>query len=272
MDFCKNSIFSKMDKEEEKKNQGEETPQKSNRDLFMERHRQDFPDDDPNDEEALYGRLNERTAEYDRLRGEDEKMRNFVHDHPQFGSMFLDAMDGRNFIESFLSRFSKEDVLAAFDDPEMADKLADAQAEWLKNQEDSKKLKEEGEANIQNSIKVLSAYCDKNGLDEDTATALWGKGLDYAGDMLKGIFTEEFFDLIYKGMNHDEDVNQARQEGEVAGHNAKIKTQLAKGKTPEGIPPTFDGGQGAAAPEPKPKERKQFYNPFSHRMEYEDEN
>ena len=242
----------------------EETPKKSNRDTFMERYKADYPDDNFDDEEAMYGRMNERNAEYDRLRTNDGNFRKLVNEHPEYGGMVADMMEGRNFVESFLGRFSKDDILAAYDDPEMAKKLADAQADWLKKQDDSKKLQEEGDANIKNSIGELNAYSQENGLDEAAATELWGKALDFAGDALKGIFTKEFFDFLYKGMNHDDDVAAARQEGEIAGHNAKVQTTLAKGAGPDGIPPTFDGGQGGIAPEPKQKQKKRVYDPFSH--------
>jgi hypothetical protein len=200
--------------------------------------------------------MNERNADYDRLRTNDDNFRKLVNEHPEYGGMVTDMMEGRNFIESFLGRFSKDDIMAAYDDPEVAKKLADAQADYLKGQEDSKKLKEEGDANIQNSINELNVYCEENGIDEQGATELWGKALDFAGNALKGIFTKELFDLVNKGMNHDQDVEEARQEGEIAGHNAKVQTQLAKGAGPQGLPPTFDGGQGAAAPEGKPQKRK----------------
>lgn len=252
--FAKIQFFSKME-EKENPTTEEETPKKSNRELFMERHHQDFPDDDPNDEEALYGRLNQRNADYDRLRTNDENFRKLVNEHSDYAGMINDMMEGRSFIESFLARFSDEDITAARNDPEMAKKLADAQADYLKGLEDSKKLREEGDANIQVSLQELSAYCNENGIDEEGAIELWGKCLDFAGNVLKGIFNKELFDLVNKGMNHDADVAAAHEEGELKGHNSKVQTQLAKGQGPEGIPPTFDGGQGGVAAEPKPKRK-----------------
>lgn len=242
----------------------EETPKKSNRELFMERHHQDFPDDDPNDEEALYGRLNQRNADYDRLRTDNENFRKLVNEHSDYAGMINDMMEGRSFLESFLARFSDEDITAARNDPEMAKKLADAQAEYLKSVEDNKRIAKEREVNVQQSIKELNAYCNENNIDGDVANEIWGKCLDHAVELCQLKFTPELFDLVYKGMNHDNDVAAARQEGEIAGHNAKVQTTLAKGAGPDGIPPTFDGGQGGIAPEPKPKQKKRVYDPFSH--------
>lgn len=260
-----------MEEEKQKETQNEETPKKSNREQFMERYRIDFPDDNFEDEEAVFGRMNERNTDYDRLRTNDNNFRKLVSEHPQYGAMVGDMMEGRNFIESFLARFSDEDITAARNDPEMAKKLADAQAEYLKSVEDNKKFDEEREVNVQQSIKELNAYCHENDIDSDVANEIWGKCLDHAVELVKLKFTRDLFDLIYKGMNHDDDVAAARQEGEIAGHNAKVQTQMAKGRAPEGIPPTFDGGQGSAAPEQKPKQKKKVYDPFSHEyIEVED--
>jgi hypothetical protein len=129
---------------------------------------------------------------------------------------------------------------------------------------ENEKFDKEREANVQNSIRELSAYCEENGIDEEGATELWGKALDFANNAVMLLFDKSFYDFLNKGMNHDSDVAAAREEGEIAGHNAKVQTQLAKGAGPEGIPPTFDGGQGAAAPEPKPKNKKKVYDPFRH--------
>lgn len=263
-----------MDKENElikeesaTQNNPQETPKKSNRDTFMERYKADYPDDDSEDEETVYGRMNERNAAYDKLKKNDDDFRNLVTEHPQYGAMFIDAADGKNFIESFLGRFPKEDILAAYDDPEMAKKLADKQAEYIQSQQDSKKLKEEGEANIQESIGRFSDFCEKNGIDGEEANKLWGKCIDFYVEGLQGKFSDKLFETVMKAENYADDVEGAREEGLVAGHNAKVKTQLARGKEPAGIPPTFDGGQGNAAPEEQPKERKKYYNPFSHEYE-----
>jgi hypothetical protein len=259
-----------MEEKEEKKETAPtegETPKKSNRDTFMERYKADYPDDNFEDEEAMYGRMNERNAAYDRLKTNDDNFRKLVNEHPEYGGMVADMMEGRNFIESFLGRHSLEDIEAAYNDPEMAKKLSDEYADWMQKKVENEKFDKEREANVQNSIKELSAYCEENGIDEEGATELWGKALDFANNAVMLLFDKSFYDFLNKGMNHDNDVAAAREEGEIAGHNAKVQTQLAKGQGPDGIPPTFDGGQGAAAPEAKPVQKKKFYNPFSHEME-----
>jgi len=254
----------KTDEKETKAAPNEEKKEKTQRDLFYERHKKDYPDDDEADEDLVYRRINERNAAYDKLKQSDDDFRKVVHDHPQFGGMFLDAIDGKGFMESFLGRFSKEDVMAAYDDPEMAKKLSDSYSEYTKSKETNKKLGEERDSNVKESAGRFAKYCEKNDIGEEEMNAMWNEMLDIYEDGWHGKFTDKLFDKLRKAANYDGDVESARQEGEIAGHNAKVKTTLAKGAGPQGLPPTFEGGQGKALEEPKPKEKKIRRNPFTH--------
>lgn len=258
-------------KEEKKNESKEEKKEKTQKDLFYERHKKDYPDDDEADEELFYKRHNERTKEYDKLKKSDDDFRKVISEHPQFGGMFLDAADGKDFFESLLGRFSKEDILAAYDDPEKSKKLSETYANYLKGQEESKKLREEGENNIRETISRFSKYCEKNDIGEEEMASMWQQMNDFYSDGLKGKYSDKLFDMMRKAATHDADVENARQEGELKGHNAKVQATLAKGKAPQGLPPTFDGGQGGTAPEPKPKNKKIVRNPFTNEdMEFDE--
>lgn len=247
-----------------------EKKEKSQKDLFYERHKKDYPDDDEADEELFWKRHNERTKEYDKLKKSDDDFRKVISEHPQFGGMFLDAADGKDFFESLLGRFSKEDILAAYDDPEKAKSLSESYTNYMKGQEESKKLREEGENNIKETISRFSKYCEKNDIGEEEMAAMWQQMNDFYTDGLKGKYSDKLFDMMRKAATHDADVENARQEGELKGHNAKVQATLAKGKAPKGLPPTFDGGQGGTAPEPKPKQKKVVRNPFTNEdMEFD---
>ena len=249
-------------KETEK--QTEEAPKKSQKDLFYERHKKDYPDDDETDEELFYKRHNERTAEYDKLKKSDGDFRQLVIDHPQFGAMFLDAMDNKDFMSSFLGRFSKEDLMAAYDSPDKAKELSDRYGKYVKGEEDRKRFEEEGNNNVKETISRFNEYCDKQGIGEEEKIDMWNQIVGFYEDGARGKFSDKLFDMFRKAASYDSDVDNARHEGELKGHNAKVQATLAKGKGPDGLPPTFDGGQGAEAKEPKPRQKKKVYDPFSH--------
>lgn len=251
--------------------EGQVPAEKTQRDLFYERHRRDYPDDDEADEDLVYRRINERNSEYDRLKKNDDDFRTVVNEHPQFGGMFLDAADGKDFFDSLFSRFSKEDIMSAYDDPEKAKELSEKYEAYMKSEQDAKKFREEGDANIKETIERFRKYCEDNNIGEDEAMEMWQKINDFYAEGLSGKFSDELFDMMRKASTHDTDVEAARQEGELAGHNAKVQATLAKGKAPAGIPPTFSGGQGATLAEPKPKNKKVVRNPFTNEdMEFDE--
>lgn len=255
----------------ETKEDKEQKKEKSQRDMFYERHKADYPDDDEKDEELFYKRHNERRAEYDKLKKSDSDFRKLVHDHPQYGAMFLDAADGKDFMESFLGRFSKDEIMEAYDDPEKSQALSKRYNDYLKGEEDGKKFREEGDSNIKDTLERFKKFCEKNGIEDDEKVKMWDSIIDFYSDGARGKFSDKLFEMFHKAATHDTDVENARREGEVAGHNAKVQTTLAKGKEPKGIPPTFDGGQGSAMTEPKPKSKKVVRNPFTNEdMEFEE--
>lgn len=263
--------MNKGEENKEKKEEGKQENKKTAKETFYERYKADYPDDNADDEESVYSRINERNSEYDRLKKDNDDFRAVVERHPQFGAMFLDMGDGKDFMESLLSRFSKDDIIAAYDDPAVAKKLSEAQVAYLQGEENNKKLRKEGEENVKKSVENYTKWCEKNGVEGDEVNELWGEAINFYTDGLKGIFSEKLFDMLRKGKNHDADVQAAKDEGELKGHNAKVQTVLAKAKTPEGIPPTFDGGQGGVGSEPKPKNKKVVRNPFRNEdMEFEE--
>ena len=56
-------------------------------------------------------------------------------------------------------------------------------------------------------------------------------------DGVMGKFSPEMFDLMTKAINHDEDVADAQEEGEVAGRNQKVTEKLRKNKNGDGLAP-----------------------------------
>lgn len=259
----KKETMNKGEENKEQKDNGNQEPKKKTaRETFFERFKTDYPDDDSENEESVYSRINERNTEYDRLKKDNDDFRSVVDNNPQFGAMFLDMGDGKTFMESLLSRIPKDDIIAAYEDPAMAKKLSEAQIAFLQGEENNKKLKKEGEENIKKSIEAYSKWCEANGVEGEDVNKLWGEAINFYTEGLRGIFSEKLFDLLHKGMNHDADVKAAEDKGELKGHNAKVQTVLAKQKGQEGIPPTFNAGQGGAGTEPKPKNKRIIRNPF----------
>jgi len=120
---------------------------------------------------------------------------------------------------------------------------------------------------------ALEAEADKNWNDSLAALKEWGDAknltLEQQRDVmvrLMGIvfngmvnkYSKEDFEMAWAAMNHDNDVAAARQEGEVAGRNAKIAAARRDRAAVGSMPPAPTGRQGGSMNEPKPK-KKSFW-------------
>ena len=81
--------------------------------------------------------------------------------------------------------------------------------------------------------------------DKDKAFEAYANMLD---DAIRNKVSKETWLMFIKGINHDKDVAEAADEGEVRGRNTKIVEKLKK---PTTATPPMITGQGAEAPKRK---------------------
>lgn len=144
------------------------------------------------------------------------------------------------------------ELMDAMQSEEGKAKIAESHAKWAER----KAAEEAGEstriANFEQSINDLVAFADEKGMSDEEAIGMLEKLNQLSDDALEGKYSRESFDMVYKAMSYDGDIQKARTEGERDGRNAKIEERLAKvNKAPE-MPPSLSG-QGGAVKEPTPK-------------------
>ena len=257
----------KKDTENQEVKEEKTTPAapKTKREQFREYMKNSYPDDDFDDEETRYGRVMEAVESNKKMRDSDTKMRELFDKNPQYKDMFMKAAQGEDFITSFISVFGKDSLLAALEDPEAAEKLSEAQKKYIETQAKDKKYKEDADVSIQKSAEEFKAFAEENNLGEDQTNEVWGKCIDMIVNGINGIMGRDLFETVLKGMNYDNAVASAREEGQIQGRNENIEAKLAK-SAPEKTPPTFGGGAGAPVKPEEPKKKHQFYSPVSGKM------
>lgn len=254
-----------IENQEEKKETPPAEAPKSKREQFREYMKNSHPDDDFDDEETRYGRVMEAVEMNQRMRDSDSKMRDLFDKHPQYKDMFMKAAQGEDFIESFIAVFGKDSILEALNNPEAAKKLSEAQKKYIETQAKDKKYKEDADINIVKSAEDFKAFAEENKLNDDQTNEVWGKCIDIIINGINGIMDKSLFETVLKGMNYDNDVQTAHEEGQIQGRNEQIEQKLAK-SAPE-TPPTFGGGAGAPVKQEQPKQKKQYYNMWTGRWE-----
>jgi len=234
------------------------TPRDRIRDRYAQRHPdRDFSGENASDEldDLVISELEKYDAELEGYRSNDKKVKDLFNSDPRSGRFLVSwASGGGNPIQYILDIFGP-DITEALQSEEGRAKIVESTNKYLER----KAAEEEGEAqrmaNYEQSISELSAFAQEKGLSDDQAKEIFEKVNQIGFDVIEGKYTRESFEMAYNAMNYKADVETARKEGEVAGKNHKIKERLAKVEKPIDMPPAV-GGQGAGAPEQKPKTQK----------------
>lgn len=234
-----------------------ENKQKTNRQRLNERLKTRYPEDvyegeGAMDEEAYFGRLNEfadeRDEELNGFRKSDKELRGLIDNDPTLATFISDSANGKHPIRSIVERVGKDGFNAMLEDPEKAKLIEEADKVYLERVAKEKSLSDEYEANLAESMNRLDKMQTERGLTDAQAEEAVKFVMDIVDEVIMGKFTERTLDMALNAINHDSDVATAREEGEIAGRNKKIKTELRK-PTQGDVPMLGGGGRGLAPKE-----------------------
>ncbi len=195
---------------------------KTKRDLALERLKSRHPDTEYQDDESIYGAIND---DYDSdqktiegYKANEKALADMMSADPK-SAVFLQAMkQGKNPWLELVRNFG-EDAIDYFSDPDNTDDIAAAQSDYLKKVTEGDKLEEEYNKNMPESLEVFDKFEEKYG--EDTTNEVIGEIIVDANNVMQGKFTEEMLTMRLNAKNHDKDVEDAAHEGEVRGKNSK---------------------------------------------------
>lgn len=218
---------------------GDNNQVKSKRDLVRERLQKRYPDKDFSDDEAFYGQLNDDFDVQDKeLSGYKEREKAFSDmftSDPRTASFITDWRKGEDPTIGMIRRFGPE-IKDAIDDPDMQEKIAEANKEYVDRVAASKKLDEEYQKNIAETLSYLSKMQEEKGLPDDQIDNVMEFLIGIVHDGIVGKFSHETIHMAMKALNHDTDVEDADRAGEVRGRNAKINETLRKGRKGDNMP------------------------------------
>ncbi len=222
----------------------DEQTKKSNREIALERLKVRYPDKSYDDDDAVFAQINEDIDGYENeaaryKKDEAELMKMFAAD-PRSASFLQDWRNGDDPAMSLMRRFG-EDIREALDDPEKAEALAEANAEYLQRVAKNKELEDQYEANLRTSLEYLDKAVEDGSLTDEQIDTAMDKLKQVAMDFIVGKIAPETIDLFLKSANYDKDVEAARYEGEVSGKVAQVEEKLRKPDHSK-LPPTLGGG------------------------------
>lgn len=218
----------------------EKDPQKSKRELFMERLNAKYPDRKYADDEELFGQINDDYAANDEAIGKYRERENQLSElfskDPRSAKFITDMATGADPWIAVIKQLGIDGVTDLMNDPSKQEAYAEANKEYVERLAKEKGLEEEYQANFDESMKMLEQMQTERGLDDATIDAAMELIMNITHAAIMGKFTPETIDMALKAINHDAEVEAAHNEGVVAGKNAKIDETLRKPKTGDGLP------------------------------------
>ena len=126
---------------------------------------------------------------------------------------------------------------------------------WRARRDESRAADEAAESNYKTkSLPALDAWGDAKGLTLEQKRDVMVKLIEIAArGAFDGTYTEDDFNMVWNAMNHDSDVDAARQEGEVNGRNARIAAARRDRNVAGTLPPAPTGRQGGSVTERPPQ-------------------
>lgn len=203
-----------MEQDEQKKQNDPELldiPQEEDKlSKLRNRLRERYPDDDLDDDDTLYGRVNEDYDNYeDELnthRDQAQKLSDMFSSDPRSAAFLQDWQSGEDPVVSLVRRFGLE-IRDILDDPERQSELAEANQQYLEQVAENKRLDEEYEANQAESLAYLEQLQDELGLSDeviDNAVALL---IGIVRDGIIGKFSPDSIEMALKAVNYEQDLS-----------------------------------------------------------------
>lgn len=204
---------------------------KSKRDTALERLKTKHPDGVYDDDEAVFGQMNDDYDDYENQLNEYKEREGtfskLFTDDPRSAQFLSDWKNGKHPVVALVEMFG-DDFVEEMKDPEKQQELAEASKAFAERVAKEKEYDEIYRKNIEETRSAVARMQEEEGLtDEDVDTAMEFL-VGIMKDGILGKFTPESIKMALDAVNHDEDVEYARGEGEVAGRNARITERLRK--------------------------------------------
>lgn len=212
----------------------------SKRDRQIERLRKKYPEKKFEDDEEIYGQIYDDYDQYEQEleghRGREKSLSDMFAADPRSAQFLTDMHNGKDPVLGLVRNFGVE-IKDVLDDPEMQDKIADANKEYVERVANSKKLDEEYEKNMEATLETLRQYQSERGMTDEQIDEVVDLLLGIVRDGVMGKFSTKTLDMACKSLNYDADVASAAEEGEISGRNAKITERLRKSRKGDGTAP-----------------------------------
>lgn len=224
----------------------EKEANKSKKDITLERLKVKYPEGNFEEDEALFGQINDDYDNYDselaKYKEHEEAFANMFSADPRSAAFLTDWRNGEDPVVGLVRKFGVE-IKDVIDDPEMQAKIAEANKEYLDRVSKEAELEELYQKNLDESLALISRLQEEGGYTDEQIDQAFDWLMAINQDMTVGKFTPEVVEMAMKAQNYDNDVAQAEAEGEVKGRNTRIEEKLRTRAKGDGVA-ALDGNSG----------------------------
>lgn len=210
---------------------------KTKRELVLSRMKDRNPDKDFENEDVLYGQINDDYDAYDKqiadYKGRESELVGMISADPRAASFLMNWKDGKDPMVSLVSQFGT-DIVDAINDPERQEAIAEANKEFVERVAKEKEYEEMYQKNLDDSLTVLEQLQAETGISDEEVDKIMEFIVTIVKDGVLGKFSKETIEMARKALNHDADVSNAAHVGEVKGRNEKIEEKLRKKNNVDG--------------------------------------
>jgi hypothetical protein len=203
----------------------------SNRKRYEERLRTKYPDKKFDDEEQIFGQINEDYDYYDNeiagYREREKELSELFASNPKSAAFITDWRNGEDPVVAMIRKFG-DDFKEAIEDPEKQEALAAANKEYAERIAKEQEYENEYQKNIKETLQTLEMMQQEEGISDEEIDSAMDFLIDIMRNGIMGKFSSESVIMALKAIKHDSDVEQADREGEVRGRNSKIEEKLRK--------------------------------------------
>ena len=221
---------------------------KTKKDAFSERLKQKYPEQNFDQEEDFFSRVNDDYDDYEqRIAGyeENEKALTDLFARDARSAAFLtDWQNGGDPLLMGIEKYGM-DFAEAANDPEKKEAIAEANAKYLEKMAKQKELDDLCEKNLTETLALFDRLEEEGKYTEDEINAAWGLLKQMGDDAIVLKVSEASLKLALNAINHDTDVATAAEDAEVKGRNARIDERLRKKNKGDGTA-SLDGKNGNA--------------------------
>lgn len=234
-------------------NSASDAPARHSLDDIRARMRARHADASYDTDDDLYDALYADMDDSDHLRQREQEFTDILGANPQAGEFFAAVSEGKSPVAMLVESMGTQAVKDYLDSKDNAEELARAQQQYLSQVKKGEDFRQQYEENVKKSLAADDAAVKDGTLTEDDIDRAHASLEKKVSNYILGLWTTDDLLSELRSLDHDKDVNDARQQGEIRGRNQQISTRLRQRSQGDGMPaPTRGGGrmqQGSDRPQ-----------------------